>query len=65
MQNNTIFDYLCVDPAQIAFKNANGCASNGCTPRRLVGRFLGAVPRDLRRLLERGVDQDLRRSPTA
>jgi len=32
MQNNTIFDYLCVDPAQIAFKNANGYASNGCTP---------------------------------
>ena len=33
MMNNTIFDYLCVDPAQIAFKNANGYASNGCTPR--------------------------------
>ena len=32
MQNNTIFDYLCVDPAQIAFKAANGYASNGCTP---------------------------------
>jgi prepilin-type N-terminal cleavage/methylation domain-containing protein/prepilin-type processing-associated H-X9-DG protein len=31
MQNNTIFDYLCVDPAQIAFKAANGFASNGCT----------------------------------
>jgi prepilin-type processing-associated H-X9-DG protein len=31
MMNNTIFDYLCVDPAQIAFKNANGYASNGCT----------------------------------
>ena len=32
MMNNTIFDYLCVDPAQIAYKNANGGASNGCTP---------------------------------
>jgi type II secretory pathway pseudopilin PulG len=31
MMNNTIFDYLCVDPAQIAFKKANGYASNGCT----------------------------------
>jgi prepilin-type processing-associated H-X9-DG protein len=31
MMNNTIFDYLCVDPAQIAFKQANGYASNGCT----------------------------------
>ncbi len=31
MMNNTIFDYLCVDPAQIAYKNANGGASNGCT----------------------------------
>jgi prepilin-type N-terminal cleavage/methylation domain-containing protein/prepilin-type processing-associated H-X9-DG protein len=33
MQNNTIFDYLCVDPAQIAYKaNNGGYASNGCTP---------------------------------
>jgi prepilin-type N-terminal cleavage/methylation domain-containing protein/prepilin-type processing-associated H-X9-DG protein len=32
MMNNTIFDSLCVDPAQISFKNANGFASNGCTP---------------------------------
>ena len=32
MQNNTIFDYLCVDPLQIAYKAANGVASNGCTP---------------------------------
>jgi prepilin-type N-terminal cleavage/methylation domain-containing protein/prepilin-type processing-associated H-X9-DG protein len=32
MMNNTIFDYLCVDPAQIAFKNANGYTSAGCTP---------------------------------
>ena len=32
MMNNTIFDYLCVDPAQIAYKAANGGASNGCTP---------------------------------
>jgi prepilin-type N-terminal cleavage/methylation domain-containing protein/prepilin-type processing-associated H-X9-DG protein len=32
MMNNTVFDYLCVDPAQIAFKAANGYASNGCTP---------------------------------
>jgi prepilin-type N-terminal cleavage/methylation domain-containing protein/prepilin-type processing-associated H-X9-DG protein len=31
MMNNTIFDYLCVDPAQIAFKAANGSASNGCS----------------------------------
>jgi prepilin-type N-terminal cleavage/methylation domain-containing protein/prepilin-type processing-associated H-X9-DG protein len=31
MMNNTIFDYLCLDPAQIAYKNANGGASNGCT----------------------------------
>jgi len=31
MMNNTIFDYLCVDPAQIAYKAANGGASNGCT----------------------------------
>src|SRR5262249_30502910 len=31
MMNNTIFDYLCVDPAQIAFKAANGFASNGCS----------------------------------
>jgi prepilin-type N-terminal cleavage/methylation domain-containing protein/prepilin-type processing-associated H-X9-DG protein len=32
MMNNTIFDYLCVDPAQIAFKALNNYASNGCTP---------------------------------
>jgi prepilin-type N-terminal cleavage/methylation domain-containing protein/prepilin-type processing-associated H-X9-DG protein len=32
MMNNTIFDYLCIDPAQIAFKAANNFASNGCTP---------------------------------
>jgi prepilin-type processing-associated H-X9-DG protein len=32
MMNNTIFDYLCVDPAQIAYKTANGGASNGCSP---------------------------------
>jgi prepilin-type N-terminal cleavage/methylation domain-containing protein/prepilin-type processing-associated H-X9-DG protein len=31
MMNNTIFDYLCVDPAQIAYKAANNGASNGCT----------------------------------
>lgn len=31
MMNNTIFDYLCQDPAQIAYKAANGGASNGCT----------------------------------
>jgi prepilin-type N-terminal cleavage/methylation domain-containing protein/prepilin-type processing-associated H-X9-DG protein len=31
MMNNTIFDYLCADPAQIAYKAANGGASNGCT----------------------------------
>ena len=31
MMNNTISDYLCVDPAQLAFKNANGSASDGCT----------------------------------
>jgi prepilin-type processing-associated H-X9-DG protein len=29
--NNTIVDYLCADPAQIAYKAANGGASNGCT----------------------------------
>jgi prepilin-type N-terminal cleavage/methylation domain-containing protein/prepilin-type processing-associated H-X9-DG protein len=31
MMNNTIFDYLCIDPLQIAFKAANGGASNGCS----------------------------------
>ncbi len=38
MQNNTIFDYLCADPAQIAYKAANGgYASNGCTPPPSTG----------------------------
>jgi prepilin-type N-terminal cleavage/methylation domain-containing protein/prepilin-type processing-associated H-X9-DG protein len=31
MMNNTIFDYLCADPAQIAYFAANQGASNGCT----------------------------------
>jgi prepilin-type N-terminal cleavage/methylation domain-containing protein/prepilin-type processing-associated H-X9-DG protein len=32
MMNNTIFDNLCVDPAQISFFKNNNFASNGCTP---------------------------------
>ena len=43
MQNNTIFDYLCVDPAQIAYKkNNSGYASNGCTPPPSTGN--GTAP---------------------
>ena len=61
MMNNTIFDYLCVDPAQIAFKAVNGYASNGCTPRRRPERGgPRSVPRHLRRLLQCGFDQDRR-----
>ena len=29
--NNTIVDYVCADPAQIAYKAADGGASKGCT----------------------------------